>query len=243
MDSVTLRAHRAPEDPPTPAVRGAAGSRWRRRAAIGANDVDPDVSFEDLYARHHRDLLALAGLLCGDRDDAEDIVADVLARAYPQWRKGNIDDPGAYLRRAVVNEVRSRWRKLAVRRRVHNTRRGGEPRDAPAADTGLADHQRLQAALLALPDRQRAAVVLRFYDDRSEADTAAILGVPVGTVKSSVARGLRRLAALLGEGDGEGEGDGDGEGDGQGEGESDQEPDRASGAESGPVPQPGEREP
>lgn len=167
-------------------------------AAAGLAAPEP-LEFDAVFAQQHDRLLRIAGLLCGDRDEAEDVVAEVFARTYRQWKKGRIDDVGAYLRRGVVNEVRSRWRKRSVRRRVDARRSRDDVLDAPGADTAVGEHERLQVALLELNERQRAAIVLRFYDDRTEADTAAVLGVPVGTVKSSVARGLARLADLLGE--------------------------------------------
>jgi RNA polymerase sigma factor (sigma-70 family) len=98
----------------------------------------------------------------------------------------------------VVNEVRSRWRKRGVRRRIDARRTRDLVLESPAADAGVGDHQRLAHALAQLNERQRAAIVLRFYDDRSEAETAALLDMPVGTVKSTVSRGLARLAELLG---------------------------------------------
>jgi RNA polymerase sigma-70 factor (sigma-E family) len=159
----------------------------------------PPLDFDAVFGQQHERLLRIAGLLCGDRTEAEDVVAEVFARTYRQWRKGGIDDVAAYLRRGVVNEVRSRWRKRSVRRRIDARRHRDGLTEAPGADVGVGEHARLQAALLELPERQRSAIVLRFYDDRSEAETAAVLGIPVGTVKSSVARGLARLAELLGE--------------------------------------------
>jgi RNA polymerase sigma-70 factor (sigma-E family) len=157
------------------------------------------IDFDAVFALHHRRMVRVAGLLCGDRDEAEDVVAEVFARTYRQWRKGGIDDVGAYLRRGVVNEVRSRWRKRGVRRRVDARRTRDLVLEAPGADAGVGEHQRLAAALAQLNERQRAAIVLRFYDDRSEAETAALLDMPVGTVKSTVSRGLARLAELLGD--------------------------------------------
>lgn len=159
------------------------------------------AGFDEVFALQHGRMLRIAGLLCGDRDEAEDVVAEVFARTYRRWQKGGIDDVGAYLRRGVVNEVKSRWRKRSVRRRVHEHRNRDDRLEAPGADAAVGEAQRLRDVLVQLPDRQRAAVVLRFYDDRSEAETAAALDIPVGTVKSSVARGLQKLAVLLGEPD------------------------------------------
>jgi RNA polymerase sigma-70 factor (sigma-E family) len=178
----------------------AAGAVPARPSVAPADLVTPEpLDFDAVFAEQHDRLLRIAGLLCGDRDEAEDVVAEVFARTYRHWKKGGIDDISAYLRRGVVNEVRSRWRKRSVRRRIDARRSRDDIVDAPGADAAVGEADRLQVALLELPERQRSAIVLRFYDDRSEAETAAVLGVPLGTVKSSVSRGLARLAELLGE--------------------------------------------
>lgn len=166
----------------------------------GARLPEPQpTDFDTVFALHHARMVRVAGLLCGDQDEAEDVVAEVFARTYRRWRKGGIDDIGAYLRRGVVNEVRSRWRKKGVRRRVDARRTRDLVLEAPGADVGVGDGQRLAAALAQLNERQRAVIVLRFYDDRSEAETAALMDIPAGTVKSTVSRGLARLAELLGD--------------------------------------------
>jgi RNA polymerase sigma-70 factor (sigma-E family) len=193
------------------AVRKAEPDRPDREPVVAASVVDVDealpmpvpTDFETVFGMHHARLLRIAGLLCGDAQEAEDVVAEVFARTFRRWQKGGIDDVGAYLRRGVVNEVRSRWRKRSVRRRVDARRTRDADEVAPAADVDIGEGARLQHALAQLTERQRAAIVLRFYDDRSEADTAAVLDVPIGTVKSSVSRGLARLAELLGEPGGE----------------------------------------
>jgi RNA polymerase sigma factor (sigma-70 family) len=112
---------------------------------------------------------------------------------YPRWRAGKVDEPGAYLRRAVVNQVRGRFRRHATRRRFESTY-------APtlaARDDGIEERERVRDALMSLPPRQRAVVALRFLEDLTEADTAALLGVSVGTVKSQAAAGLERLRRAL----------------------------------------------
>lgn len=182
------------------------GVRWGVMEVVAVAPEDPPehepepgrpASFDEVFVSHHARLVRLAGLLCGDRDEAEDVVADVFARTYRRWRTVPIEDPGAYLRRGVVNEVRSRWRRRDTRRRIDRAQRHEATVESPPADAGLGDQDRLRVALGRLPERQRAALVLRFYEDRSEAETAALLGVPTGTVKSTVSRGLERLQALL----------------------------------------------
>lgn len=157
-------------------------------------DVAAPAAFADLFESQRRRALRLAYLLTGDHDMAEEVVAEVFVRLYPRWQQSKIDDPGAYVRRAVINYVNSAFRRLEVRRR-HD--RASVPRLADPADAGVADRDAVQRALLVLPVRQRAAIALRFLDDLSEAETADALGVSVGTVKSQVSRGLDRLRELL----------------------------------------------
>ncbi len=162
-----------------------------RRGQVSATD-----EFADVFAAHHREALRLAYLLCGDSHRAEDAVAEAFTKMYRRWRRGGIDHPRAYVRRAVVNEVNSRFRRLAVERREAERRRGDD-RGLRSADEDVADRDEVLRALGALPVRQRTAVVLRYYADLSEADTAAAMEVAVGTVKSCVSRGLARMRVLL----------------------------------------------
>jgi RNA polymerase sigma-70 factor (sigma-E family) len=155
-------------------------------------------SFAALFESERRSALRLAYTMTGDTTLAEDVVAEAFARTYERWAKGKVDDPGAYVRRAVVNEVRSSWRRLAVRRKHAAKERRVEPSTAARADR-LADADVLERALTSLPARQRAVVVLRVVEDLSEQDVAAALGCSVGTVKSHLSRGLARLREALGD--------------------------------------------
>ncbi|MGQ0824866.1 MAG: RNA polymerase sigma factor [Actinomycetota bacterium] len=157
-----------------------------------------DAGFGDVFETYRRPALRLAYVLTGDAAEAEDVVAEAFARMYPHFTSGKIEDPGAYLRRTVVNVVRGRFRRLATRRNYEAGRRRGEP-SIGSDDVGVVERDSLRLALLSLPPRQRAAVVLRVLEDLSEADTAAMLGVSVGTVKGYVSRGLERLRAVLGD--------------------------------------------
>jgi RNA polymerase sigma-70 factor (sigma-E family) len=152
--------------------------------------------FADVYATHHREAVRLAYLLCGDSYRAEDAVAEAFVKVYRQWRIGRITQPRAYIRRAVVNEVNSRFRRLALERRQAAVR-SGDDRGPRACDEQVADADAMIMALLQLPVRQRTAIVLRYYLDLSERDAATAMGVSVGTVKSSVSRGLERMRALV----------------------------------------------
>jgi RNA polymerase sigma-70 factor (sigma-E family) len=146
-----------------------------------------------LYARHAPRAGRLAYLLTGDADLAEDLAQEAFARLIA--RLGSIRDEAviaAYLRRSIVNLVRKHWRK-ARSERSYLRREGRNLATQATMGPDVADQDELWRALQQLPHRQRAAIVLRFYEDLSEAETARVLGCAVGTVKSSVSRGLRRL--------------------------------------------------
>ncbi|MGI8575638.1 MAG: sigma-70 family RNA polymerase sigma factor [Egibacteraceae bacterium] len=159
------------------------------------------TDFAEVFADHHDAALRLAYLLCGDPHRAEDAVADAFADAFVnvfrRWGRGRVDNPGAYVRRSVVNEVNSRFRRLALERR-EASKRSGDDRGARGLQEQIADSDELFAALRLLPDRQRTAIVLRFYEDLSEREAAEAMAVLVGTVKSSVSRGLAKLCVTLG---------------------------------------------
>jgi RNA polymerase sigma-70 factor (sigma-E family) len=147
-----------------------------------------------LFARHHGATLRLAYLLTRDHAQAEDVVAEVFMKLARSRRVP--DSPAAYLRRAVVNEVSSLWRRKA-RERDYLQRQRGET--LVLGDfTPLADDQDvLWRALDTLPPRQRTAVVLRYFEDLPERETARIMGVSVGTVKSTTARGLSHMREAM----------------------------------------------
>ncbi|HUG83818.1 MAG TPA: sigma-70 family RNA polymerase sigma factor [Euzebya sp.] len=151
------------------------------------------------YRAHHQRAVRLAYLLCSDREMAEDAVANVWLKVHRRMGRGPIDDVGAYVRRAVVNEVNSGFRRLGLMRREMSRRRGDD-RGQRGHEEQVADSAAMVQALARLPERTRTAVVLRYYLDLSVADTAATMGISEGTVKSSVSRGLEQLRAYLEEG-------------------------------------------
>ncbi len=153
-----------------------------------------DDAYVDIVSIHRLAVFRLAAMLSGDEAIAEEVAAEVFARVLPKWRRGQINDPLAYLRRAVANEMRSRWR-----RRVHEQRALAHQRGEPAivAIDRLELREPLVVALQQLPLRQRTIVVLRYLDDMSEAAVAHTLGLSPGTVKSQASRGVARLRALL----------------------------------------------
>ncbi len=130
-------------------------------------------------------------LMCGDWHLAEDIVQDVLTKVALHWSSvERASSPDAYVHKVLVNQVRQRWRRPArTRERVTDVI------DPPPVGDGTnerAERDRLLTALRQLPIRQRTAVVLRYFDDMSEADTAVALACSVGTVKSQTSRALKR---------------------------------------------------
>lgn len=157
-------------------------------------------SFAEVFEAERAPALRLAYAMTGDATIAEDVVAEAFARTYERWVTGKVDNPSAYVRRAVVNEVRSTWRRVAVRRKFAARERRVEP-SVPFRGDRLDDAEVLQRALATLAPRQRAVVVLRVVDDLSEQDVATTLGCSVGTVKSHLSRGLERLRDALREGD------------------------------------------
>lgn len=158
-----------------------------------------EASFASVFNAHHREAVRLAYLLCGDHHQAEDIVADAFTKVWKQWRRGNVDNVRAYLRRAVVNETNSKLRRRYLERREAE-KRSGDDRGVRLIDDHAAEQDQVWQALSRLPERQRTAVVLRYYQDLSEADTAEVMDCSVGTVKSQTSRGLDRLRVLLGSG-------------------------------------------
>jgi RNA polymerase sigma-70 factor (sigma-E family) len=138
-------------------------------------------------------LLRVAQLLTGDRGRAEDLVQDAYARAYLRWDKIQADDPWAYVRRCVVNGYTDWWRRKPWREQS----RAITPERGPVPDHAAvqADRDALLLALRALSRRERAVIVLRFYQDLSEAQIAGALGIAPGTVKSANLRALRKLRA------------------------------------------------
>ncbi|MFP5308066.1 MAG: sigma-70 family RNA polymerase sigma factor [Actinomycetes bacterium] len=168
-------------------------------------DADADA-FAEVFARHRDRAVRLAYLHCGDRDRAEEAVAEAMAKVFRRWRRGGIRDVGPYLRVAVVNEVRAGGRRRVRDRALVDraggelvTRAGGAPdgRGGPDAGDALGQRDELVAALQRLPERQRLAVVLRHVEGLSEAETAEAMGISVGGVKSQCSRGLDALRAVL----------------------------------------------
>lgn len=169
----------------------------------GLPDVCSSVreSFEEFVDTGSERLLRVAVLLTGDRGAAEDLLQDVLERMYVNWRR--IDDPHSYARTAMSRKVTDRWRARGRRPREvtwqpwHDASSGGvhDPTAATVERAGIVDHLRR------LPPRQRAVIVLRYFEDWSEERIADELDCSRGTVKSQASKGLARLRQLVEESD------------------------------------------
>ncbi len=138
----------------------------------------------------------MARVLVGDPDDAADLVADAIARTLPRWRAGRVRDVGAYVHRVTVNLAARRWRRRLLARQRDRAAMDWLPLQRDLAED-VADRDRTLRAVMRLPPRRRAVVVLRFYEDLPLGEIAAVLGVREGTVKSQLFRALEQLRADL----------------------------------------------
>ena len=156
-------------------------------SAMGLAEPPPlaPPRFEDFYRAQYEPMLRLAYLLTGSRTAAEDLVQDSFVRVQPRYP--SLDAPAAYLRRTVSNACYS-W---------HRRRRREQSFQPEAAEVAAPEHDDLWDALAQVAPRRRAALVMRYYLDLSEADIAAALGCRRGTVKSLTHRGLADLKDVL----------------------------------------------
>jgi RNA polymerase sigma-70 factor (sigma-E family) len=154
------------------------------------------AAFSDLVATRSVALLRTAYLVVGDHQLAQDLVQESLVKTYVAWpRLRDVTKAEAYARRTIVTTAIS-WRR---RRSFHERPVLAIPEQAqPDRTDTFATQDLLWAQVCALPPRQRAALVLRFYEDLSESDTAQLMGCAVGTVKSQVSAGLDRLRQRMG---------------------------------------------
>ncbi len=174
-------------DPPDAfAVSGTVRPEWSADRAV-----------IELYSQHYRALVRLAALLVRDTPTAEEVVQDSFVAMHGGWQRlRDTEKALAYLRQAVVNRSRSVLRH----RTVVDKNLQKAPPDMPSAEHGalvLLERSAVVAALRGLPDRQREALVLRYYADLSEAEIATAMGISRGAVKSHTARGMSALRAAL----------------------------------------------
>ena len=158
-------------------------------------------SFEAFAAAHSAGLIKLGLMVSGDRGRAEDAAQEALVRVYQRWSR--LDDPLAYARRIVVNAARDDWRRAERATRAHDDAgRLARLDDVEDVEASLVERDALLTALAALPHRQRAVIVLRYLSELTEAETetATVLEISVGTVKSQAFDALARLREILGAG-------------------------------------------
>ncbi|HEY7875458.1 MAG TPA: sigma-70 family RNA polymerase sigma factor [Actinomycetota bacterium] len=158
---------------------------------MGASERDAD--FKAFYDSEARRVRQLALFLVGDRELAADLTQEAFLRTFRHWNRIRKQDPGPYVRRALVNLCKNshrrkavEWRQRPVTREVH-----------PTPD--VEETMRVARALEDLPPVRRAVILLRFYEDMTAAQIARALDRPLGTVKSDIRRGLQQLKPLLGE--------------------------------------------
>ncbi|WP_328463958.1 SigE family RNA polymerase sigma factor [Actinoplanes sp. NBC_00393] len=158
-----------------------------------------EAEFTAFVADRGQALLRIAHALTGERATAEDLVQGALAKAYARWPRIH-GDAEAYVRRIIYNDRASFWRRPARQREVSMA----EPPDRPYGsrpDQEVTNRLAVREALLTLPARQRAVLVLRYLEDRSVEETAEVLGCRPGTVASQTSRALAKLRDLVGDAD------------------------------------------
>ena len=162
-----------------------------------AVEWDADRAVTAIYSEHYRSLVRLAAFLVRDTSTAEEVVQDSFVAMHGAWRRlRDTDKALSYLRQSVVNRSRSVLRH----RMVVNKNTPKPPPDMPSAEHGAIiqlERSAVVSALRSLPDRQREALVLRYYGDLSEAQIASVMGISRGAVKSHTARAMAALRAVL----------------------------------------------
>ncbi len=154
--------------------------------------TETSQDFTDFVADRQAGLLRFAMVLTGDARLAEDIVADVLARAFERWdRIGVMDKAYGYVRRMVVNDYLS-WRRR-LRRTFPVAALEDLARSEPDHADAHLDRAAMHARLAGLPVRQRTCLVLRYYEDLTDLEISDVLGCAVGTVRSNISRALAAL--------------------------------------------------
>jgi RNA polymerase sigma-70 factor (sigma-E family) len=154
--------------------------------------MDEDERFVEFVSARRTRLFRLAYLLTADASAAEDLLQTAMEKTYARWPKvRRMEAPDAYVRKLMVNAVVSARRRPGYRREW--LRPVLPERPTMAEDDAAIDHALLWPRVCALPERQRAVVVLRYYEDLTESETADVLGCTIGTVKSQAHDALRSL--------------------------------------------------
>lgn len=152
------------------------------------------MTFEEFADTRLAAVLRFAGVLTGDRGLAEDVVQEVLIRAHARWRKiGRLDHPESYIRKMIVNEF------ISAKRRIWRLIPTEQPADVAGPDHASrhAERDALLAELGKLPRRQRAVLVLRYYEGLSDHEIAEVLGCTPGTVRGYASRAIATLRVEL----------------------------------------------
>jgi RNA polymerase sigma factor (sigma-70 family) len=157
-------------------------------------NTEQPAGIDALFVHEYAGLARLAFLLTDDRSTSEELAMEAFARALTGWRRiGSMDRPDLYLRRIVVNLCASNVKRRGIERRA-NARAAARRLDVQLASP---PEPSIARAVLELPVRQRACVVLRYFEDRSEAEIGEVLKCSVGTVKSQLAKAREKLAREL----------------------------------------------
>lgn len=174
---------------------------WGGASVMGPARLGRDEAIAELFDRHYAPMCRLAYVILGDAAMAEEIVMEALLKTFTGWnRLRDTDRVDAYLRRAVVNLCRSKIRRKVIERRVNATIHHRDERKAPDWDPERHETSRLVwRAVVGLPERQRACVVLRYFEDLPEAEIAEVLDCSVGTVKSQLSKARAKLQGALGD--------------------------------------------
>lgn len=163
---------------------------------MSANAEAEFVAF--VRASQHR-LLRAAYLVCGDHHTAQDLLQEAYVKTGSRWEQVRDGAPEAYIRRILYRDAVSRWRKVGRERPVDMGAPDSRFARMPSSDdpTSWVDGAQVRGALEQLPPRQRAVLVLRYYEDLSEEQIGEVLGIRPGTVKSQASRALTQLRRLL----------------------------------------------
>lgn len=181
---------------PEPEGAGGAGGGPEVGTALDVTPRRGYASLEEACAGEYPRLVRLLTLYCGDRETALDLAQETLARGCVHWdRLRRMEQQSAWFTRVALNLATSRWRRLVVERRSTAVLAA---RQRPVADPDVVDALAVRAALSSLTPRQRAALVLRFFDDLDLEATAVVMRCSEGTVKKLTARGLAGLRDALG---------------------------------------------
>lgn len=152
--------------------------------------------FEAFAQTHTTGLIDLAFMVCGDRGRAEDAAQEALVQVYQRWSR--LENPLAYARRTAVNATRDDWRReQRTTRALDDASRLAGPPLVADLESSVAQREVLIVAMASLPHRQRAVIALRYLNDLTELETAAVLGVSVGTVKRQAHDALARLRQTI----------------------------------------------